>query len=228
MKTMQSGHGIIETVKEDLPSAPSQERGRIGIEAVVELSRPLNVFIQKEDSPQKKGNRKKENGQISLSIPYGGNGKGHGQTAGKKDQGIDGSKNPIQFSCRQMKIDRIFETVNRIKNKEPSEEENLREEEKPHPDFRTGVIFMLFHVFCQCQEQRLKLHRPLIPLKAGFARDAEYAEEDDFWRIGRYRFSRSSCGFRLITKSFEQDSFCLSVSPGRQKNFVSALSATPR
>jgi hypothetical protein len=62
MKSMQSGHGIVETVKKDLPLAPSQKIGRIGIEAVVELSHPLNVFIQKKDSSQKNGGRKKENG----------------------------------------------------------------------------------------------------------------------------------------------------------------------
>jgi hypothetical protein len=44
-----------------------------------------------------------------------------------------------------MKIGGILETVNRIKEKESSEKENLREEEKPHPYLRTGVIFMGFH-----------------------------------------------------------------------------------
>jgi hypothetical protein len=48
-----------------------------------------------------------------------------------------------------MKIDRIFEAINRIKEKKSTEEKNLREEKKPHPYLGTYVIFMGFHALYQ-------------------------------------------------------------------------------
>jgi hypothetical protein len=126
--------------KKDL-LAPSQEIGELD-KAVVELSHPLNVFIQKKDSFKRRV-VKKENGQTSF-LPWGGN-KSHGQTTGRGSVFIIPRTRSSLPPPDENRLD--FETVNRIKNIS-SEEENS-ERRKSHSYFRSGIIFWLPSLFTQ-------------------------------------------------------------------------------
>jgi hypothetical protein len=48
MEAVQSSHGIIKTIEENLSFAPSQEARGVGIEPMFDLGRPFKIFDPKK------------------------------------------------------------------------------------------------------------------------------------------------------------------------------------
>jgi hypothetical protein len=48
MEAVQSSHGIIKTIEENLPFRPSYKAGGIGIEPMFDLGRPFKIFDPKK------------------------------------------------------------------------------------------------------------------------------------------------------------------------------------
>ena len=135
MQAVQTGHGIVEPVKEDLPFAAFQEPWRIGIDSMMNLPAPLEIFIPQKEKSKENGGDQKELRKSSIPFLEGRNRKSHGQAAGEEENSIECPERPIQLSSSQMKIRRILKTVDRVENEEPPEEKHFREEEEPHPYF---------------------------------------------------------------------------------------------
>jgi hypothetical protein len=145
MQAVQSCHGKIEPKKEDFPFVAFQEPWRIGIDSVMNLSTPLEIFNSEEEEPEENGGGQKNLRKPLIPFLEAGNGESHGQAAGDEEERIERSEGAIQLSSSQMKIHRILEPVDRIENEQSSKEKHFRKEEKPHPDFRPGVIFASVH-----------------------------------------------------------------------------------
>jgi hypothetical protein len=133
MQAVQSGHGIIEPIKKDLPLVAPQEFLGIGIDSVMNLSAPLEIFNPKEEEAEEKGGGQKELRKSLLPFLEGRYGESHGQAAGDEEECIEGSEGAIQLFRSQMKLRGILKAVDGVKNEESPEEKNLRKEKEPHP-----------------------------------------------------------------------------------------------
>jgi hypothetical protein len=51
MEPMETGHRIVEAVKEDLPSFPFKKTGGVGIDSMMDLRGPFKIFIEEEEEP---------------------------------------------------------------------------------------------------------------------------------------------------------------------------------
>jgi hypothetical protein len=109
---------------------------------MMNLSGPFEIFIPKEEEPEENSGGQKELRKLLIPFLEGCNGKSHGQTAGDKKEGVECPKRSIQFSCSQVKIYGILKSVDRIENKKPPEEKNLRKEKEPHAYLRAGIVLV--------------------------------------------------------------------------------------
>ena len=88
VETVQSGHRIVEPIEEDLSFVAFQEPWGIGIDSVMNLSAPLEIFICKEEEPEENGGGQKELRKSLIPFLEGGNGESHGQAAGDEEERV--------------------------------------------------------------------------------------------------------------------------------------------
>ena len=101
---------------------------------------PFHVFIPEEGKAQENGGRLEEEGAVYGAPLDRRDGKDHGETAGKENEGIYGPQGYAHFSACCVKISRVLVAVNRIQQEHAAEEKDLREQEEPHPEFGAQIV----------------------------------------------------------------------------------------
>ena len=133
MEPVKAGHDIVEPEKEDLPFGELQEHRRIGVNSHVNLGGPLEILDDEECNPHEDRSELEQGRRNILSFFDGGNRKGDRETAREENDGIDRPQDDVLLGGAGMKVLSILVAVDGVEEEHAAEEEDLREEEEPHP-----------------------------------------------------------------------------------------------
>src|SRR3990172_5691456 len=113
-----------------------KETARPRIDAMSELSAILEILNDEKDEPEENRDPETQFQRTCLAALDGGHAQRYGQAAAEQDHGVDRPQGDVQFPVIPRKILDEEAAENGIRGEQPTEEEDLREQEDPHAHLR--------------------------------------------------------------------------------------------
>src|SRR3990172_1979175 len=107
---------------------------------MMDVPAPLKIFIDEERHAEDDCCCLEQGRMPSLTPLERGDRERHGQAARQKDNGVNNADNGIQLFCRDMKVSGVHLAVDRVDQEQPAEQQDLGEQEEPHPDLGAEVV----------------------------------------------------------------------------------------